>query len=152
MSVVVELLMKVLFHLVYLVQLFLIAQRENWIGYELINCPMQGIKRNNWKNQIGSSHLCLDAQILSSCGKVMFSQAWFKNSVHRGARLPPGHVPHPWAYMPPRHTAHPHPLLDAVNERTVRILLECILVKIIFVPFVWWNFKLFLADERYYYG
>ena len=94
-----------------------------------------------------------------SSGKVMFSQACVKNSVHRGGgmcathaplprTLPTMHVP-PAMHAPlpctPCHTcspaihAHQHacppnihvppPILrDAVNERAVRILLECILV------------------------
>ena len=78
----------------------------------------------------------------SSYGKVMFSQVCVNNSVHgggvRGIHTPPGtHAPPgmppswtcmsqgthaPWAFMPPHR--------DALNERAVRILLECILV--------WW--------------
>ena len=51
-----------------------------------------------------------------SCGKVMFSQACVKNSVHGGG----GHA---WQGMP-----HWQILRDTVNERAVRILLECVLV------------------------
>ena len=72
-----------------------------------------------------------------SCGKVMFSQACVKNSVHRGmypsmhwgggvadttlADTPPGRDP-PWVDTPGQ-TPPQRPL-----QRTVRILLECILV------------------------
>ena len=56
-----------------------------------------------------------------SCGKVMFSQACVKNSVHSGGGgevYPSMHWGrHPWADTPRR------PL-----QRTVRILLECFLV------------------------
>ena len=94
-----------------------------------------------------------------SCGKLMFSQACVKNSVHRRgcvshaccppghecpqAHMPPGHAhssrhAHLWAHMPPgTHTPTMHTpqiLRDAVNERAVRILLEYILVMILFRP------------------
>ena len=68
-----------------------------------------------------------------SCGKVIFSEAYVKDSVHRGvsasvhARI---HT-HPWAPPPPsRHLPlgrHPPPSRRLLL-RTVRILLECILV------------------------
>ena len=67
-----------------------------------------------------------------SCGKVMFSQACVKNSVHREEVYTP-----PCADTPPRTDPptqvdtllgrHPHPIRRPL-QRTVRILLECILV------------------------
>ena len=55
----------------------------------------------------------------SSCGKVMFSQAFVIPSVHREGGLHGGD----WADPP-------HGILrDTVNERAVRILLECILIE-----------------------
>ena len=60
----------------------------------------------------------------SSCGKVMFSQACVKNSVGgEGVR-----GMHPQARTPPSPSTPQRILRDAVNERAVRILLECILV------------------------
>ena len=53
-----------------------------------------------------------------SCGKVMFSQACVKNSSHEGEVHPP-----------PRQTPSP---LRRLLQRTVRIILECILVFITF--------------------
>ena len=53
-----------------------------------------------------------------SCGKVMFSQAYVKNSVRGGVCMP----------CTPCHTCPLWILWDAVNEQVVRILLECILV------------------------
>ena len=91
----------------------------------------------------------------SSCGKVMFSQACIKNSVHRGDMssgsggcTPPRQTPTPQEDTPPgRHPAPGrHPLqADTPHrqtpppsrqrhpprrppQRTVRILLECILL------------------------
>ena len=70
-----------------------------------------------------------------SWGKVIFSEACVKNSVHRGgacvaggvrggrACMAGGHVWHPRSPVPPRQI-----LRDAVNERAARILLKCILV------------------------
>ena len=91
-----------------------------------------------------------------SWAKVIFSQACVKNSVHRGGRVsasvhagippprtrhtplprpgthPPGtrHTPPPQSRPPPetRHTPPGSRLQHTVNERPVRILLECILV------------------------
>ena len=70
-----------------------------------------------------------------SCGKVRFSQASVKNSVHRGRctsprqtplgrHTPPSRHP-PWADIPLGR--HPPPMRRLV-QRTVRILLECIFV------------------------
>ena len=56
----------------------------------------------------------------SNCGKVMFSQAFVKNSVHRGEGV------HPPGRHPPPLGRHPLPRLPL--QRMVRILLECILV------------------------
>ena len=77
----------------------------------------------------------------SSCGKIMFSQACVKNSVQGGVHpLPPrqtgrhplGRPPHPLGRHPPpgRHLPPPQgrSLLRRPLQRTVRILLECILV------------------------
>ena len=88
-------------------------------------------------------------------GKGKFSQACVKNSVHRGGRVsasvhagihsspgPPGpgtppRADPPWSRHPPsRHPPGPAPLgsrlQHTVNERPVRILLECILVLLLF--------------------
>ena len=56
-----------------------------------------------------------------SCGKVMFSQAYVKNSVHGGGGCIPGQTP-------PRQT--PPPFLDTTGygQQVGGILLECILV------------------------
>ena len=59
-----------------------------------------------------------------SCRKVMFSQACVKNFVHRGrgeVYTPQGDTPSPW---PGRHPPPGRRLL----QRTIRILLDCILV------------------------
>ena len=67
-----------------------------------------------------------------SCGKVMFSQACVKNSVWGAVCLSgsweivPGQTP-PLGRRHPPLGRHPHPLLQ-----TLRILLECILVLILF--------------------
>ena len=69
----------------------------------------------------------------SSCGKVMFSQACVKNSVHRGVH-PLGRHPS-WAETPPgRHLPSQTlprqaytPLPGMATKRAVHILLECIL-------------------------
>ena len=62
-----------------------------------------------------------------SCGKVMFSQACVKTSVHGGGvdrvHNPPGQTP-PWVDTPT--TAPSRQSL----QRTVHILLECILVSL----------------------
>ena len=47
----------------------------------------------------------------SSCGKVMFSQACVKNSVHRGGINPP-------RLTPPRHTHNPHPTMGRPPSQT----------------------------------
>ena len=80
--------------------------------------------------------------------KVIFSEACVKNSVHKGgsasvhARIPPpGADPLPGPGTPlaadtPSRSRHPPEqcmLGDTVNERAVRILLECNLVANIFV-------------------
>ena len=80
------------------------------------------------------------------CGKVMFLHLSVSHSVTRGACVPPTpchtrpllcmppcHTPQPPCIphhtCPPCHACHPSPgLRDAVNERVVRMLLECILV------------------------
>ena len=70
-----------------------------------------------------------------SCGKVIFSVACVKNSVHRGGT---------WAGTPPRQVHHPgqvHPpeqcmLGDTGNKRAVRIILQCILVQWVFSCFL----------------
>ena len=56
-------------------------------------------------------------------GKVLFSVACVKNSVH-GRRGVPGQVPRGQVHRPGRYT-------PMVNERAVRILLECILVSVV---------------------
>ena len=73
-----------------------------------------------------------------SFGKVMFSQACVKNSVHRGVRgrctyplpparqMPPGQTPPLGRHPPP--WADVYPSVRRPLQRTVRILLECILV------------------------
>ena len=67
----------------------------------------------------------------SSCGKVMFSQACVKNSVHRVGCLPHcilGHTPRQ-THTPSGQTLPPTDTTGyGVNKRAVRILLECILV------------------------
>ena len=83
----------------------------------------------------------------SNCGKEMFSQVFVKNSVHGGcipactwadthpwANTPPGQTPlgqtpgPPWAGTPPCPVpARIHPTRLPL-QRTIRILLECILV------------------------
>ena len=55
----------------------------------------------------------------SSCGKVMFSQAGVKNSVQKADSR--ADTPTPGSYSYPA-------LQDTVNNRAVRILLECFLV------------------------
>ena len=77
-----------------------------------------------------------------SSGKVMFSQACVKNSVHGGGVHPPGQTPLPLWHTPPRQTPpRKTPPLGQTHlslpgrrllQRTVRILLECILVKVNF--------------------
>ena len=56
----------------------------------------------------------------------------------REAHTPTGQTPRRQTHLPGKQTPqggrHPHPLM--VNERSIRILLECILVKIIFTQFV----------------
>ena len=74
-----------------------------------------------------------------NCGKIMFSQACVKNSVHRGVytRVPPaqcmlGYIPladTSLADTPPQ-TDPPPPRQPL--QRTLRILLECILLFVIF--------------------
>ena len=61
-------------------------------------------------------------------GKVIFSEACVKNSVHGGGGSASVHagIPHP--PPPPEQSM----LGDTVNERAVRILLECNLVEIYF--------------------
>ena len=56
-----------------------------------------------------------------SCGKVIFSQACVKNSVHRGLCTPPGQTPSPRQTPPPGRR---------LLQWTIRILLECILVSL----------------------
>ena len=72
----------------------------------------------------------------SSCGKVMFSQVCVKNSVHSGCvypmHFPPARTPLGTYNLQP---CMPRALRDAVNERVVRIVLECILVCILFTLF-----------------
>ena len=71
-----------------------------------------------------------------SCGKVMFSQARVKNSVYGGGGVYPSmhwgmcQTPPRADTPPPRHTPIPRRPL----QRTLRILLECILV---FRDFFW---------------
>ena len=68
-----------------------------------------------------------------SCGKVMFSQACVKNCVHWGRHMvytPLQQTPHPGQTPPPEQTppwVDPPPSRQLL-QRTVRILLECILV------------------------
>ena len=70
-------------------------------------------------------------------GKVIFSVACVKNSVHRGWGLPQGMLRYPLEQAPPSKnnplgTRHPPPeqcmLGDTVNKQAVCILLECNLV------------------------
>ena len=74
-----------------------------------------------------------------SFGKVMFSQACVKNSVHGGEAYTPHPGRHPLGRHPPGR--HPPPWTDTPHIRlplqwTVRILLECIPVTITFIfPF-----------------
>ena len=105
-------------------------------------------------------HLCFFTVRKRSCGKVMFLQACVKNSVlggqvytplgkhpllgrhppgrHPPGRHPPGQTPfsgHPPMQAPPGRQAplgrHPPPPTSRrLLQRTVRILLECILVQI----------------------
>ena len=76
----------------------------------------------------------------SSCGKVMFSEAYVKNSFHgKGEEmsaqegflpggLPPGGKSASGGGVCFGGADPPRPLRDTVNKRAVRILLECILV------------------------
>ena len=74
----------------------------------------------------------------------MFSQACVKNSVHGGClsrgcvsqhtfgQTPPSkHTPYLPRHTPPRADTPSPTLRDTVNKRAVRILLECILVKLL---------------------
>ena len=120
--------------------------------YVLILCPVQA----NCDALVSFVCFVFTARN-SSYGKVMFSQACVKNSVHKREHMrgthapppcpgthtldthtcPPGHTCPPRARTPPGHACppgHARPqriLRDAVNEQAVRILLECILVKIL---------------------
>ena len=80
-----------------------------------------------------------------SWAKVIFSQACVKNSVHGGGRVsasvhagihpPPDQAHTPREQTPPPPSRHPPPgsrLQHMVNERPVRILLECILLFFVF--------------------
>ena len=97
----------------------------------------------------------------SSCGKVVFSQACVKNSVHGGCvpchACPPHACPLPCtppamhappARTPPLPRTFPLPRTPppfgthAVNERVVRILLECILVKDFYIVLFHFHFNL----------
>ena len=93
-------------------------------------------RKNNWDNWFAHTEHTTTRN--SSCGKVMFSQAYVKNSIHRGVYVYPSmpcqvtHAP-PWAHTPPAghtgplgmHALPPKILRDMVNEQAVRILLEC---------------------------
>ena len=85
--------------------------------------------------QIRSHWLLVSIFTVRSCGKVIFSEACVKNSVHRegggGVCLSACWDTPPWTDTPPGQTPLGRlPGQTPPSRRTVRILLECILVSI----------------------
>ena len=119
---------------------------------DIPNFPTQGwadttFYTRNWSETYMIGQISKVASVIitirnSSCRKVMFSQAFVKNSVHGGCTPPQADTPlhrHPLlgrhppkAATPPGQTHRPHPRPHPHPRRplqwTVRILLECILI------------------------
>ena len=128
----------------------MVGSRRNgalaWNVYGMLMCKMYGVNENDimyhtvqWRIQdsLGGGGCQPQREALiyyyrpqRSWGKVIFSVACVKNSVHTEEGVPgqvhppPGQVP-TWAHTPPPGMYPPPPM---VNERAVRILLECILI------------------------
>ena len=102
---------------------------------QIASCISPSISR--WKGRIHSSHIddsnCLSSLTTvrnSNCGKVMFSQAC-QDFCPQGVYPTMQWGRHPLGRHPPSRHPPPRTPRDTVNKRAVRILLECILLKVI---------------------